>query len=84
MVTGAYVMIKTTADRTKDAYKKISTIPGVKNFNPVTGRYDAILYVEGNTWEKVSELVLSQIRSVDGVTATETFWCLPSQAWEEK
>lgn len=80
MATGAYVMIKTTADKTKEAYKKISTLPCVKSFDAVTGRYDVILYVEGASWEKLSDIVLSQIRSIDGIVATETFWCLPTES----
>jgi DNA-binding Lrp family transcriptional regulator len=47
-------------------------IPGVKDIILVFGRWDAIIQVEAKTLTTLSRLVISQIRGIQGVQATET------------
>lgn len=72
MAFSAFVLIDVTGNHTKSAYKTITRIPGVKALYAVTGPHDLIAHVEAETIEELNELVLSRIRSVDGIIKTST------------
>ncbi|MDI6733009.1 MAG: Lrp/AsnC family transcriptional regulator [Planctomycetota bacterium] len=78
MVNGAYVGVNIQPELTKSVYQRLTTTTGIRTFKPVTGRYDAIVYLEGLTPEKISSFVVNNLRAIRGVTATETFWVLPT------
>jgi len=60
-------------DHTKSAYKTVQRITGVKAAYTVSGNYDLIVQIETENMETLSDLLLSKIRAVDGVTKTNTF-----------
>lgn len=68
----AFILIEVTGDHTKSAYKTIQRMGGVKASYMVSGSYDLLVQVEAETLEALSDLLLSKIRSVDGVTKTTT------------
>jgi DNA-binding Lrp family transcriptional regulator len=68
----AFILIEVTGDHTKSAYKTIQRMAGVKASYMVSGSYDILVQVEAETLEALSDLLLSKIRSVDGVTKTTT------------
>jgi len=72
MAVSAFVLIDVSGDRTKSAYKTIKRIQGVKTLYAVTGPHDLIAQIETETIEGLNELVLSSIRSVDGIVKTNT------------
>ena len=72
MSVSAFVLIDVTGDHTKSAYKTITRMDGVKAVYAVTGSHDLIVHIESESIESLSELVLSKIRSIDGVTKTLT------------
>ena len=72
MAISAFVLIDTTGNHTKSAYKTITRIQGVKAVYPVTGPFDLIAHVEAETIEELNDLVMARLRSVDGVTKTNT------------
>ncbi len=72
MALDAFVLINVTGDHTKSAYKTITRISGVKAVYAVTGVYDVIAHVEAEDINTLSELIVSKIRSIDGVTRTMT------------
>ncbi|MGD9850391.1 MAG: Lrp/AsnC family transcriptional regulator [Nitrospirales bacterium] len=72
MALEAFILMETTGNHTKSAYKTVTRIPGVKAVYPVTGPYDLIAQIEANTMEELNELVMTRIRGVDGVTKTNT------------
>ncbi len=71
MAIEAFVLMETTGNHTKSAYKTVTRITGVKAVYPVTGRYDLIAQVAADTLEALNELVM-RIRAVDGVIKTNT------------
>jgi DNA-binding Lrp family transcriptional regulator len=71
MVKG-YILIRLVPGFESPAISQISVIPGVKDIILVFGRWDAIIQVESKTLSSLSRLVVSQIRGVQGVQATET------------
>lgn len=68
----AFVLMETTGNHTKSAYKTLTRIQGVKAIFPVTGPYDLIAQIEADTLEDLNELIMTRIRSVDGVVKTNT------------
>lgn len=72
MAIEAFVLINVTGDHTKSAYKTITRISGVKAIYAVTGVYDIIAHVEAEDINTLSDLIVSKIRAIDGVTQTMT------------
>lgn len=72
MSVSAFVLIEVTGDHTVSAYKTLTRIAGVKAAYTVSGPYDLIVQVEADDFQQLSQLILSRIRSVDGVTKTNT------------
>ncbi len=72
MALAAFVMIDVTGDHTKSAYKTITRMEGVKAVYAITGSHDLLVHVEAADIQNLSELILSKIRSIDGVTKTMT------------
>src|SRR3989338_1860092 len=73
MALSAFILIEVAGDHTKSAYKTVQRITGVKAAYTVSGNYDLIVQVEAENMEQLSDLLLSKIRAVDGVTKTNTF-----------
>ena len=72
MAISAFVLVDVIGDHAKSAFKTITRIPGVKHVYAVTGPYDLIVDIKAETLEELNELVLSRMRSVDGVRKTTT------------
>ncbi len=72
MAISAFVLIATTGNHTKSAYKTLTRIQGVQAVYPVTGPHDLIAQVESETLEDLNDLVMTRIRGVDGITQTNT------------
>jgi DNA-binding Lrp family transcriptional regulator len=72
MPVGAFILIEVAGDHTKSAYKTIQRMAGVKACYMLSGSYDILVQVEAASLEELSDLLLSSIRSVDGVTKTTT------------
>jgi DNA-binding Lrp family transcriptional regulator len=72
MSVAAFISIEVTGDHTRSAYKTIQRLAGVQACYMVSGSYDILVHVEADSLETLSDLLLSQIRSVDGVTKTTT------------
>jgi DNA-binding Lrp family transcriptional regulator len=76
MALSAFILVEVAGDHTKSAYKTIQRISGVKAAYTVSGNYDLIVQVEAEDMEMLSTMLLSNIRSVDGVTKTNTCFVL--------
>jgi DNA-binding Lrp family transcriptional regulator len=72
MAVSAFVLVDVAGDHTKSAYKTITRLEGVKAVYTVSGPHDIIAHIEGESLEQLSDLILSRIRSVDGVRKTTT------------
>ena len=67
----AHVLVRLTPGLEASAVGQIRTIPGVVDIIMVFGRWDAIVQAEAKTLPALSRLVVSQIRGIQGVQATE-------------
>lgn len=68
----AFVLCKLSPGKEQKAVQRIRAIPGVSDVYLVFGGWDAILCADADTIDKLCGLIVSQIRGVDGVSATET------------
>ncbi len=72
----AYVLIETTAGKTKAVKRVFSKIKGgrtsILSIDAVTGPYDFIAVLEGPSLDAIGQLVTESIGIVDGVTRTTT------------
>ena len=68
----AHVLVRLTPGFEASAVGQIRTIPGVVDIIMAFGPWDAIVQAEAKTLPALSRLVVSQIRGIQGVQATET------------
>jgi DNA-binding Lrp family transcriptional regulator len=69
MVAG--VLINTDPAKTREVYAKIKSLEGVANITAVFGRFDLVVMIRALDLDAGTKLI-AKIRSVEGVTATET------------
>lgn len=67
-----FVLAKLAPGKEQAAVRTIRALAGVKEVYMVFGGWDMILSAEADTVDKLSGLIVSRVRAVDGVTATET------------
>lgn len=68
----AYVLLNTELGKEPEVIKAIKGAKEIKNIYSLYGIYDIIVEVEGDTMEKVKEVVFSRIRRLDNVKSTIT------------
>lgn len=68
----AFVLCKLAPGKEQKAVQKIRAVPGVTDVYLTFGGWDVILSAEADTIDKLSGLIVSQIRGIDGVAGTET------------
>lgn len=67
----AFVMIAVHPGREVDCQEQIRRMPGVQFVYQVTGSHDMIAFVDAEPYEELA-VVVSQIRKLDGIKATDT------------
>jgi|CXWL01.1.fsa_nt_gi DNA-binding Lrp family transcriptional regulator len=67
-----FVLCKLTPGKEQAAVRTIRALGGVTEVYMVFGGWDLILAAEADTVDKLSNLIVSRVRGVDGVAATET------------
>ena len=68
----AYVLINVQSGRTSDVVRALSGIKQIKTIDPCWGKPDIIVVVEVSDQDALTQLVLSRIHEIDGVSQTET------------
>lgn len=71
MVKG-YILIKLVPGFESDALSQVRATPGVLDVNLVFGQWDAIAVAEAKTLFELSQTIISQIRSIQGIQDTTT------------
>ena len=69
----AYVLIETTVGKTKDALESLRHMDGVREVDGVTGDYDIVAVVEGDSLADIGDLVTGKIHMMNGVSKTTTY-----------
>jgi DNA-binding Lrp family transcriptional regulator len=68
----AFIMCKLEAGQERDALSRLREIAHVKDVYLTFGGWDIIVIAEASTFEKLSGLILEEIRSIKGIHSTET------------
>ena len=68
----AYVLINVLPGRTSDVVRALSEIKQIKTIDPCWGKPDIIAVVEVPDQDALTQLVLSRIHSIEGVSQTDT------------
>jgi len=71
MVKG-YLLIKLVPGIESDALSQIRATPGITDVNIVFGQWDAIAIAEAKNLFELSRIILSEVRSIQGVQDTTT------------
>ncbi len=72
MAAKAFVLIETVVGRNKGVVTALKQLDGVKSVDTVTGPYDVIATVEGETLNDIGDLVTAKIHPIAGITRTVT------------
>lgn len=72
MTARAFVLIETAVGRTKEVVAALRQLEGVKSVDTVTGPYDVIAIIEGETLNDIGDLVTDKIHPVAGISRTVT------------
>jgi len=72
MAAKAYVLIETAVGSTKEVASAIERLEGVQAVDPVTGPYDIIAIVEGESLNNIGDLVTGKIHPIAGISRTVT------------
>lgn len=68
----SYILIKLVPGFESDALSQVRATPGVLDVNLVFGQWDAIAVAEAKTLFELSQTIISQIRSIQGIQDTTT------------
>jgi len=66
----AFVLIETVVGRNKEVVTALKQLEGVKSVNTVTGPYDVIATIEGETLNDIGDLVTAKIHPTTGISRT--------------
>ena len=78
MTTKAYVLIETQVGKTKQVVEAIGRLQGVVSVDAVTGPYDAIAIVQGETLNDIGDLIATKVHPLAGISRTVTCLVLKS------
>ena len=67
-----FVLINAAPAHEHDVYNKLSKVPEIVEVHPLFGEFDIIAKIEADDFEKLGNLVVNKIRSIDGVIDTKT------------
>ena len=72
MAVKAYVLIVTQVGKTREGVETIRSLEGMASVNPVTGPYDAIATIEGETLNEIGDLLTAKVHTISGIARTVT------------
>ncbi len=72
MAAKAFVLIETAVGRSKEVLTALKKLEGVNSVDTVTGPYDIIAIVEGETLNDIGDLVTGKIHPITGISRTVT------------
>lgn len=71
-VAVGFVLISVEPSMERDVYQRLLKIEQVVELYPLFGEYDLIAKIEASTYDQIGEIVVSRIRSIEGIKATKT------------
>jgi len=74
----AFVLIETAVGKNKEVVSLLGKLEGVNSVDTVTGPYDIIAVVEGESLNEIGDLITGKIHPIPGINRTVT--CLAIRA----
>ncbi len=71
----AYVLITTATGKETSVMERIRDLPELTEAHQLFGQYDIIARMETEDYDKLCDVVLQKMRSVQGVTGSRTLIC---------
>ncbi|UCE45383.1 MAG: Lrp/AsnC ligand binding domain-containing protein [Methanobacteriota archaeon] len=71
----AYVLITTATGKEDYVVEQIRDLPELTEAHQLFGQYDIIARMETEDYDKLCDVVLQKMRSVQGVTGSRTLIC---------
>ncbi len=72
----ALILINTEAGLDTESAQTLKGVKGASDVFLVSGLYDVIATVKGDSAEDVLKIVYNQIRTIEGIEATHTMFCM--------
>lgn len=72
MAAKAFVLIETAVGRTKEVVTALKKLRGVNAVDTVTGPYDIIVILHGESLNDIGNLVTGEIHPIPGISRTVT------------
>ncbi len=72
MAAKAFVLIETMVGRNKEVVSALKKLEGMESVYTVTGPYDVIATIEGETLNDIGDLVIAKIHPIAGISRTVT------------
>jgi DNA-binding Lrp family transcriptional regulator len=79
MAAKAYVLLRTAPGMTKAIYAALRVSPAVESVEMITGPYDLIVALEGESANELLTTVMREIRPAAGVRDTMTCMVIPTE-----
>ncbi|HHT9118973.1 MAG TPA: Lrp/AsnC ligand binding domain-containing protein [Candidatus Hypogeohydataceae bacterium YC41] len=77
MPVKAYILVDISTDvKTQEILDKLNSISGVKTAEAVSGPHDIMVVVEAADLKSLGDIVISKVRTIEGVTKTITCCCV--------
>ena len=67
-----FVLITAAPAHEHEVYNKLSKLSEIVELHPLFGEFDIISKIEAENFEKLGDIVVNKIRSIDGVIDTKT------------
>ncbi len=72
MTAKAFVLIETEVGKTKEVVSALRKLKGIMSVDTVTGPYDIIAILQGESLNDIGDLVTGKIHPVPGISRTVT------------
>lgn len=67
-----FVLISAEAGGEHDVYNALLDVPEIIELHPLFGEYDLIGKIEASDYDTLGHIIVSSVRSIDGVEDTKT------------
>lgn len=71
-MTVGFVLINTAPMHEHEVYMSLCGNKRIKEVNPLFGEYDLIVKIDTDNFQSIGDIVINDIRSLDGVIDTKT------------
>jgi DNA-binding Lrp family transcriptional regulator len=68
----AFILIETAVGKNKEVVSLLGKLEGLKSVDTVTGPYDIIAVVEGESLNEIGDLITGKIHPIPGINRTVT------------